>query len=181
MQVILYAAQSLDGCITRHAEAGDAFTSAADKAHFRSALRACDACVLGAKTYEISKQRMRPATFPALRRVIWTRQPSARAHEAIPSVLEFTDEAPSATAARLHADGRQRCALLGGGTLNAAWLQAGLVHEVYLTVESLIFGYGTPLAGTALGISVALDIRLRLLEAKVLAPGGPLLLHYAIG
>lgn len=185
MHVVLFAAQSLDGWITRHEVAGDAFTSEADKIHFRAAVRACDACVMGGATYALSRGRMNPQSFPGLRRVVWTRRPEARAAEAIPGVLEFTREAPAATVARLRADGRKRCALLGGGTLNAAWLAAGLVDEVCVTVESRIFGFGTPLAGAAPGSGgngggPALDVALELLEATTLAAGGPVLLRYAV-
>ena len=183
MQVLLIAAQSLDGWITRHASAGDAFASEADKTHFRATIRDCDACVMGRATYEISKDRMRPQAFPGLRRVIWTRRPDAFAAEAIPGVLEFTGESPAETVARLRADGRKRCALLGGGSVNAAWLAAGLVDEVCVTVESRIFG--TALAGTAPGTGAtapgpALDVELELNEARTLAAGGPLLLRYTV-
>ena len=183
MQVVLMAAQSLDGCITRHASAGDAFASEADKTHFRAMIRACDACVMGRATYEVSKDRMRPQAFPALRRVVWTRRPEAHATEAIPGVLEFSADSPADTVARLRSDGRKRCALLGGGTVNAAWLAAGLVDEVCVTVESRIFGFGTALAGVSPGaapLGPALDVTLELLEARTLAPGGPLLLRYAV-
>lgn len=185
MHVVLFAAQSLDGRITRHAEAGDAFTSEADKSHFRAAIRTCDACVMGGATYDLSKDRMRPQAWPELRRVVWTRRPEARAAEAVPGVLEFTSEPPVETAARLRSDGRKRCALLGGGTVNAAWLAAGLVDEVCVTVESRIFGFGTALAGVSAAAETkergpALDVALELIEARALAAGGPVLLRYKV-
>lgn len=184
MHVILFAAQSLDGRITRHQEAGDAFTSEADKIHFRNEIRACDACVMGGRSYDVSKHRMRPAAFPALRRVVWTRTPEARAPEAVPGVLEFTREMPGQTVARLRADGRRRCAVLGGGEVNAAWLNAGLVDEMCITVESRIFGSGTALVGSGRGNAgepdAEIDVHLELIEATALAPGGPLLLRYTV-
>ena len=82
MHVVLFAAQSVDGWITRRATAGDGFASEADRAHFREAIRACDACVMGAATYDLAKVRMRPEAFPGLRRVVWTRSPDRRAAEA---------------------------------------------------------------------------------------------------
>lgn len=176
MHVVLFAAQSVDGWITRHDEAGDAFTSDADKRHFRAAIRACDACVMGRTTYELSKARMRPEAFPSLRRVIWTRDPAAKTAEAVPRVLEFTDESPAATAKRLALDGRQRCAILGGGATNAAWLAAGLVDEICITVESRLFGYGTPLIGP----QARLDVALELVEALPLESQGPVLLRYRV-
>jgi dihydrofolate reductase len=128
---------------------------------------------MGRATYDQSKERFRPDLLPGLRRVVWTRRPAGYADAETPGVLEFTAEPPAATHARLRADGRQRCALLGGGELYTAWLRAGLVDELCVTVESWLFGAGTPLAD-------AVEARLELLEAKVLAPGGPALLRYAI-
>jgi riboflavin biosynthesis pyrimidine reductase len=184
MQVVLLAAQSLDGRITRGGLAGDAFTSEADKAHFRIALRACDACVMGAATYEESKDRLRPDMLPGLRRVVRTRTPQARAAEAVPGVLEFSAETSVEIVARLRADGRRRCALLGGGKTNGDFLRAGLVDEVCVTVEAWIFGSGTPLATptTADGAegSSMPDVALILIEARPLAAGGPVLLRYAV-
>lgn len=187
MHVVLFAAQSLDGCITRHEEAGDAFASDADKMHFRAALRACDACVMGRATYEQSKERMRPQAFPGLRRVIWTRTPETWAAETIPDVLEFSGASPREITDTLRNAGRRRCAILGGGSVNAAWLAAGLVDEVCVTVESRIFGFGTALAGGGGGepgggrcSGSALDVRLALIEARTLAEGGPMLLRYAV-
>jgi dihydrofolate reductase len=176
MHVVLLAAQSLDGRITRGGLAGDAFTSVADKAHFRAALRECDACVMGAATYDESKDRLRPDVLPGLRRVVRTRTPADRAAEAVAGVLEFSAETPAEIVARLRADGRQRCALLGGGRTNGAFLRAGLVDEVCVTVESWIFQSGTPLSADA----GATEVKLELLEAKVLATGGPVLLRYAV-
>ena len=174
MQVVLFAAQSLDGWIARHSTAGDGFASTADKTHFSAEIRRCDACVMGRATYDQSKHRMRPDAFPSLRRVVWTRAPESFAQDAVGNVLEFTSETPGATVARLRSDGRARCALLGGGQVNAAGLAAGLVDELCVTVEPVLFGRGTPL------VDAVLDLRLELLEAKTLAVGGPVLLRYAV-
>lgn len=185
MHVVLFAAQSLDGRITRRTQAGDAFTSEADKAHFRQAIRACDACVMGGRTYAQSKDRLRPDILPGLRRVVWTRRPEAYLAASVPGILEFTNESPTETVRRLRTDGRRRCAVLGGGQVNAAWLRAGLVDEVCVTVEPWIFGGGVPLAGDGgdqepASASSPPEARLTLLEAKTLAPGGPVLLRYAV-
>jgi len=176
MRVVLLAVQSLDGYITSRSTAGDGFASEADRMHFREVIQSCDACVMGRATYDIAKTRMRPGGLPGLRRVVWTRRPEAWVTESVPNVLEFTAESPLETATRLRADGRQRCAVLGGGQLNAAWLAAGLVDEIWLTVESALFGQGVTLTGGGDGP----DLRLWLKEAKVLAEGGPVSLRYEV-
>lgn len=175
MRVVLLAVQSLDGFITSRSKAGDAFASEADRSHFREVMGSCDACVMGRATYDLAKTRMRPEGFPGLRRVIWTQNPQKWVAESIPGILEFTAESPLETAKRLKDDGRQRCAVLGGGQVNAAWLSAGLVDEVWLTIESKLFGQGIALAGVD-----GSEVPLYLKEAKVLAEGGPVSLRYEV-
>ncbi|MCU0792938.1 MAG: dihydrofolate reductase family protein [Opitutaceae bacterium] len=174
MHIVLLAAQSLDGRITRQTESGDAFTSDLDKAHFSSVMQDFDACVMGRVTYEQSRPRIRPERRPDLKRVVWTRSPDTYASETIPGALEFSSDDPAEITARLRAEGRRRCAILGGSQVNTAWLNAQLVDELHLTLESSVFGSGTPLAQ---GCEAR---NLRLLEASALAPGGPLVLRYSV-
>ena len=51
--------------------------------------------------------------------------------------------------ARLAAEGHRRCAILGGGAIYGQYLGAGVVDELHLTVEPLVFGSGVRLAGDA--------------------------------
>ncbi len=145
MRIVLIAAQSLDGFITRHDEPGTAFTSPEDKSHFRAALAGFDACIFGAGTYRVSRVFIR-AQFPDHPlRVVLTRSPERFAADAVPGELEFTAAAPAAVAENLRARGIRQCALLGGSHAHSLFLDAGLVDELWLTVEPLLFGGGTPL------------------------------------
>jgi len=150
MRIVLIAAQSLDGFITRHDEPGTAFTSPEDKAHFRAALARFDACIFGAETYRVSRVFIR-AQFPDHPlRVVLTRSPERFAAEAVPGAVEFTKAAPAAVADNLRTRGIRECALLGGSHAHSLFLGAGLVDEIWLTVEPVLFGGGTPLlAGRA--------------------------------
>lgn len=149
METILLVAQSLDGRITRGAEPGDGFTSEADKIHFKNAVRSCDCWIQGGTSYRLSRERLARPLSPGLRRVVWTRRPEAGADEAVPGLLEFTDEAPATLTARLRTEGQRRCALLGGSAMYGAWLRAGLVDRLWVTVEPRIFGAGLTLADAA--------------------------------
>jgi len=145
MRIVLIAAQSLDGFITRHDESGTAFTSPEDKAHFRAVLASFDACIFGAETYRVSRDFIRDR-FPAHPlRVVLTRSPERFAADALPGALEFTSAAPAAVADDLCGRGLRQCALLGGSQAHSLFLDAGLVDEIWLTVEPVLFGGGTPL------------------------------------
>jgi dihydrofolate reductase len=173
MRVVLIAAESLDGFITKHAEPGTAFTSPEDKAYFRAALADFDAGIFGGETYRVSRDFIRNRLTGLRVRLIMTRSPDRYAADAIPGALEFTDAAPAALAARLRARGIQRCALLGGSHVHSLFFAAGLVDEVWLTMEPVLFGGGTPLlAGRA-------DVRLELQAVEKLG-ADVLLLKYGV-
>jgi dihydrofolate reductase len=146
MIVTLIAVQSLDGFITRHEEAGTAFASEADQQFFRSALRACDASVMGSATYRQSREEIRSNLYAERLRVVMTRDPGRYAGEGVAGQLEFSAASPAEIVASLRQRGRQRCALLGGGQVYGAFLAADLVDELWLTIEARIFGTGTKLA-----------------------------------
>jgi riboflavin biosynthesis pyrimidine reductase len=145
MRIVLIAAQSLDGFITRHDQPGTGFTSPEDKAHFRAALAGFNACIFGSETYRMSRVFIR-AQFPGHPlRLVLTRSPERYAAEAIPGALEFTSAAPAALADELRSRGIRQCVLLGGSQMHSLFLGAGLVDEIWLTVEPVLFGAGTPL------------------------------------
>ena len=157
MRIVLIAAQSLDGFITKHARPGTAFTSPEDKAHFRKVVAGFDAGVFGAGTYRVSREAIRALPSEGLLRVVMTRSPGRYAAETVPGRLEFTDVAPRALADDLCARGFRHCALLGGSQVHSLFLAAGLVDEIWLTVEPALFGAGTPLLAHEADVRLELD------------------------
>jgi dihydrofolate reductase len=173
MQVILVAAQSADGFITRHEEPGSGFTSAADKAYFQGALATFDVSVMGSVTYAVARSEILGRLAPSRLRIVLTRNPGRHAGDSAPGLLEFTSEDPPALVARLRAGGHRRCALLGGARIHSAFLAAGLVDELWLTLEPRLFGGGVPL------LRSATDFRMRLLSHERLDGSDTLLLKYS--
>ncbi len=173
MELILIAAQSVDGFITRHDTPGSAFTSPEDKTHFINSLKEFDCRVMGATSYRQTRDGTRRSAANGRFHAILTRNPAAYAAEALPGQLEFTSETPHALVKRLADAGHRRCALLGGSQIHHLFLQAGLVHELWLTIEPVLFGTGTPL------ISGTCDVRLTLRARESLSPD-TLLLRYAV-
>ncbi len=173
MRVTLIAAQSLDGFITKHDTPGSYFASPADQAHLRNALAGFDCSVMGAETYRVARTQIRERlTSPRLRTIL-TRSPQAFAADTLPGLLEFSSASPAQLLSALSARGLRRCALLGGAQIHSLLLNARLIDELWLTVEPVLFGRGTPL------LAQATDTRLRLLTEEKLA-ADTLLLKYEV-
>lgn len=173
MQIILIAAQSADGYITRHDQPGSAFTSPEDKAYFRSVLAGFDASIVGGVTYRAERDLFMSKRGGGRRQVVITRSPADYAADASPDELEFSAEPPVAVAERLHSLGHRRVALLGGSQLHSLFLDTGRVDELWLTLEPRLFGAGTPL------LAAKIDLRLKLLGHEHLG-GDTLLVKYAL-
>lgn len=173
MRLTLIAAQSLDGFITRHDTPGSDFASDEDRAFFRKALHGFDCCIMGGETYRTAREVIRATLMPERLRVVITRTPNAFSNDSTPGKLEFTDESPGQLIANLSQRGLQRCAILGGAQIHSLFLEAGLVDELWLTIEPLLFGGGTPL------LARRTSTELTLLSSEKLGPN-TLLLKYRV-
>jgi len=173
MKVTLIAAQSLDGFITRHDQPGSDFTSAADKEHFPKSLRDFDCQIMGAETFRVWQKISDEPIHPKRPQWVLTRNPAAFVTAALPGWLEFTDESPQQLLAKLAQRDLKNCALLGGAKIHRLFLAAQCVDEVWLTIEPVLFGRGTPL------VAGETDARLRLLSSEQLSES-TLLLKYSV-
>ncbi|HXA14762.1 MAG TPA: dihydrofolate reductase family protein [Opitutaceae bacterium] len=174
MHVTLLTAQSLDGFITRHDEPGSGFASPEDQTHFHAALADFDCCVMGSVTYRGAHDLVSANLAKKRLRVVLTRTPADHAAETRPGSLEFSSDPPKKLLADLSARGYARCVLLGGAQVHGLFFSAGLVDEVWLTIEPVLFGGGTPL------LAARVDVRLELLASKKLNAAGTLLLRYRV-
>jgi dihydrofolate reductase len=156
MRVVLIAAQSLDGFLAKHDRPGTDFTSEADRAWFPACLRSFDACVMGSATWRAARSEILAAPYSGRRRVVMTRDPATYSGDAQPGRLEFTAETATALAARLRMEGVEHLALLGGGVINGLFFSAGLVDELWVTIEPLLFGQGRPIAEGRLDVAMTL-------------------------
>lgn len=169
MRVDLIAAQSIDGFITKHEQAGTGFTSEADRAHFASLLDGYDCSVMGATTFEASRTFICERLTRRRLRVVLTRRADAFADLTVDGELEFSGSDPRDLVNKLSRRGYRRCALLGGSQVHALFLGSDLVDRLVLTVEGRIFGEGRPLAPGRW------DLRFTLERASALGPETALL------
>jgi len=172
MKIVIAAVCSADGLLTRGAEATVThWSSKEDWEHFLVLRQSFNLLVMGRKTYEA----VRPMPEAEHLRVVLTSRPADFDTAAVQGQLEFINEQPRELVALLEARGYTSLLLLGGGQVNGAFLAAGLGDELYLTVEPLLFGAGTPLLG-----NIPANVTLQLLESRQLNERGTMLLYYAI-
>lgn len=153
MRVILVAVITLDGKIARNAHELSAWSSREDKRLFARLTREAGVVVMGRHTYETMSRPL-----PDRLNVVMTHAlpPSA------PVGVEFTSEAPAHILEQLGARGYSTVVVSGGAQIYRAFLSAGLVDELALTLEPLSFGTGISLFGDTPG--QPLERRFSLLE-----------------
>jgi len=143
MKIWLIAAMSADGKI---AEAPDQlsldWTSKEDTRFFVSKTKEAGVVVMGRKTFDTIGKPL-----PGRKIIVMTRSLLPEPVEgADGGSVEHTNEQPEEIVTRLKEEGHETLALAGGSSVYSAFLQAGLVTDLFLTIEPVLFGGGIPLA-----------------------------------
>jgi dihydrofolate reductase len=168
MKVTLVAAITIDGKLARNSAHFVDWTSREDKKLFFSTSKRAGVIIMGNNTF-----RTLPAPLPGRLHIILTNDLAGK--ESTPGQVEYTNKSPQAILADLEARGYTEVVLGGGSQANSLFLQSGLVDEISLTVEPLIFGLGIDLF-----TSVQFDLRARLLEVEKLNEAGSVHLRYSL-
>ena len=173
MKIILAMVESVDGKTT-HGDDSRVFrwTSKEDQEHFKRLVNQAKLIVMGSKTYEAAKKMLQHQ--PGKLRVVFTHNPEKYADQAIPGQLEFTNETPQVLVDRLTQQGYDELLLASGAQVNGLFFDAGLVDEIFLTIEPKLLGIGNPMA-----IQKNI-INLTLLNVEKLNERGTLFLHYTV-
>jgi dihydrofolate reductase len=164
MKVFLVAAITADGFIGRNAGHLADWTSREDKKLFVRLTKQAGTMVMGSKTFATIGRAL-----PGRKTIVYTTRPDEFSVDGV----EATDESPVELVARLENDGVKALAVCGGASIYALFMDAGVVDELYLTIEPLLFGTGVPL------FSSELDCKLSLLDLEKLNEHS-ILLHYAV-
>lgn len=167
MQVILLAAISADGKIAQQQDQVSLdWTSKEDTQFFVEKTKEIGLVIMGRKTFETIGKPLKDR-----RVIVMTREVDAT--KQVPGVLEFTDESPKALLDRLEQEGHDRVVVAGGSSIYSQFLREGLVTELYLTVEPVLFGSGI------LFTHEMNRMDLNLIETRMLGSQS-VLLHYRI-
>lgn len=173
MRVTAIAVSTLDGKITRGRDSNIySWTSKGDQEFFRNQIEDNNLIVMGRKTYEAAKNRI--VLKKGKLRVVLTRNPKKYGRYGVKGKLEFTNESPVKLVKRLEREGFDKMLLVGGDS-NGLFFQHGLVNDLYLTLEPLVFGNGKTFAAKKL-----LDTALKLVSVRKLNLKGTLVLHYEV-
>jgi dihydrofolate reductase len=168
MKIILLAVVTLDGKIARNEHNYVDWSSKEDKRIFFATTKQAGAMILGHNTFQTF-----PSVLPGRLHIVLTINPEGKAN--IPGQLEYTNQSPQEIVSDLEARGYEQAVVAGGGQINALFLKAGLIDEIWLTVEPLIFGSGVDLFR-----GFEFDLRARLLSVEKLNDSGTLHLRYSL-
>lgn len=162
MRVFLIAALSADGFIARDTHELANWTSKEDKKLFVELTKRAGVFVMGSTTY-----RTLGRPLPGRKNIIYSR------HNIADEGIEVTQESPQDLVERLTREGYSELAVCGGRAIYDMFLHAGVVNELYLTVEPVLFGRGITLA------SSLTDTALQLKECRQLN-ANTVSLHYTV-
>ncbi len=139
MTVQLYMAVSIDGFVAKSND-DTSWVSNTDWDNFRSFIKEAGIIVMGGKTYQVSGD-----DFPyenALNIVMTSNKTLLSKQQE--GVL-FTDKKPAEVIKLASEKGFNKLLIIGGGRLNASFLEAGLIDEIILSVHPLVLGQGIKL------------------------------------
>ena len=153
MKKILVVASSLDGYIAQNSEqVSTAWTSEADKKWFGQISRQIGWLIMGERTY-----RTIGRPLPGRGIIVLTERTDFEAAEfgtldpqKPAGVYKAVNLAPAEIIAELAAKGVSQVAIAGGAFVYKSFLEADLVDEMYVTVESVLLGGGVKLGSEGL-------------------------------
>jgi dihydrofolate reductase len=172
MKTTLVMVQSINGKITNGADPDIyKWTSKEDSDHFFSLLKEHSLILMGRKTYEASRKKI--VLDEKRLRIVLTSDPAKFVDEEEKGKLEFVSGDIEELIAKLETRGYNRMLLVGGGGLNSLFFEKGLVDELYVTIEPIVFGIGLPIIEDG-----SFSSKFRLIASTKLNEKGSLLLHY---
>ncbi len=169
MNISIYLASSINGMISNGANVPDWLSQEYGQG-FLSICQRMQAVVMGRTTYEILSPDHLPLTGEGTL-IVLTHDTAATPSQ--PNVV-FTDETPHEIVRMLEARGHHEAVIIGGTQTVSEFVRSGLVSELYLVVEPVLFGAGLPLLR-----DVDADYKMALLDVGKLN-GHTVQLHYRL-
>lgn len=141
MEVFIIAAVSANGMIGQSVKQSSlTWTSKEDLKFFIEKTKEAGVMIMGHSTFKTIGKPL-----PGRLMIVMTRTPEK--FENIDGELIYTSDSPQQILAELKVQGFNNVAIAGGSQVYSLFLESGLVTDLYLTVEPVIFGDGIPLIG----------------------------------
>ena len=176
MKIAVVLVTSLDGKITRESEGPSHWASPEDQSHYFSLIKESALVVMGRRTYESAKSFIQRRLTPQTLRIVLTTSPEQFQSDQVSGQIEFSNESAEQLVTRLEHKGYTEMVVVGGSHVNSLFLNAGLVTDIWMTVEPYIFGAGINM----LAQSLTAKAQMKLENVKKLNEQGTLLLHYSV-
>ncbi len=172
MKIILLAAISADGKIAESANQRSLdWTSKEDLKFFVEKTKEVGTLIVGRKTYETIGKPLKGRRMIVMSRLLpLTKGEAGRGSQGglAEGTVEFTQDAPKELLFRLSQEGCESVVIAGGSSIYSQFLKAGLVTDVYLTIEPVLFGEGVSFTDNIERINMKLVEVSRLGEDAVL-------------
>lgn len=166
MKVFILAAMTADGFIGQHSDHLVDWSSKEDKQLFVKLTKGAGVMVMGSSTFKTIGRGL-----PERKTIVYTSYP--KQYEDFEGNIQTTNEDPSQLVNRLKSEGYHSVAICGGTTIYNQFMKAGVVDQLYLVIEPILFGSGVTLLN---------DIPLTKLEllGQSKLNKHTILLHYAV-
>jgi dihydrofolate reductase len=158
MKIRIYLASSVNGMISNQKGVPDWLSQEYGQG-FMSLSQQAKAVIMGKKTYNILVPDHLPLKSEGTI-VVLTHDTAAAP---VQSNVIFTDKNPTEIVELLEKRGHDEAIIIGGTETVSEFMKSGLVDELYLVVEPVIFGTGLPMLR-----DVDVDYRLTLSDVKKL-------------
>ena len=173
----MYAAVSIDGIAALDSKTGiERYGSPEDRKFFLTGAKSCQAVIMGKNTGSFRVFGVPNFVLTHDPDLLQAHDPAgaeaSQAQDARGLERVYLNGQPQEICAKLEARGIQKAALLGGPATNLQFLRAGLVDEIYLTVEPVTIGRGIRF------LNEPLESRWALADSQVLNERGTIVLHY---
>lgn len=162
MRVFIIAAQTIDGFIAKDSNHPAFWTSKEDKKRFIELTTKAGVCVMGSTTFKTLPRPLKERV-----NIVYS-----RSQNEIEGAI-VTSLPPIELIKKLELEGYKEVAICGGSQIYTAFLKAGVVETLYLTIEPLVFGTGISLLNEPLNTQFELTSHHK-------TEAGTLLLEYKI-
>lgn len=169
MKIIIYLAASANGMISNNRNIPDWLSTEYEEG-FMDVSQRTQAVIMGKTTYNILSPDYLPLKEGGSL-VVLTHDTKAKPSQ---SNVWFTSDSPEKIISQLTTKGHTGAVIIGGTQTVSTFLKAGLVNEIILVVEPVLFGNGLPLVS-----DVGFEYKLSLLNIKKLNDN-TLQLHYEV-